>query len=133
MELHLYLQQTSWLATHSKLGSKITAYSPLGNMNPTYGRSKTVPPLINNVLFVKIAEKRGCTAAQVALKWGIGRGTSVIPKSNHEVYIEQNLGPLKCELMEEDVREIERMVEVKRFSDPSEGWVVKLFEGLEDA
>ncbi|KAG0649097.1 putative oxidoreductase [Hyphodiscus hymeniophilus] len=37
MEVHPYLQQTAWLATHQALGIAVTAYSPLGNANPIYG------------------------------------------------------------------------------------------------
>jgi alcohol dehydrogenase (NADP+) len=65
----------------------MTAYLPLGNINPIYResskRDKSADPLLllENKVMEKIAEKRGCTPAQVALAWGISRGTSVIPKS----------------------------------------------------
>ena len=137
MELHPYLQQTAWVTTHQALGIAVTAYSPLGNSNPTYGDGGKdgPPPLLKNDLFVRIAERRNCTSAQVALAWGVGRGSSVIPKSSHEEYIVQNFEALECGLKAEDLAEIKLMEKdyVKRFSNPSESWGVKLFEGLEDA
>lgn len=154
MELHPYLQQDSWLATHRALGISVTAYSPLGNSNPTYhhsstspsifsrfcdllfGESKKSPPLLlENETIKRIAERRNCTPAQVALAWGIGRGTSVIPKSSHEEWIKENYGSLGCVLEVGDLVELKRVgVErLTRFNDPSVGWGVRLFEGLDGA
>ena len=87
MELHPYLQQSSWIKLHEKLGISVTAYSPLAGSNPTYDRDHgegAPPPLLKNDVMEKVAKKRNCTIAQVALAWGMERGTSVIPKSNHE-------------------------------------------------
>ena len=135
MELHPYLQQTGWITAHKALGIAVTAYSPLGNSNPTYKDKSTPPPLLKNDLMVRIAERRNCTPAQVSLAWGMGRGTSVIPKSSHVEYIEQNFGAVDCELRADDLAEIKLMEKdyVKRFSNPSKYWGIKLFEGLEDA
>jgi diketogulonate reductase-like aldo/keto reductase len=104
MELHPYLQQAEWVDFHQKHGIHVTAYSPLGNMNPIYRKSskrdKSADPplLLENKVMEKIAEERGCTPAQVALAWGISRGTSVIPKSSHPEYIRENYGSLECRL-----------------------------------
>jgi diketogulonate reductase-like aldo/keto reductase len=137
MELHPYLQQSAWLTAHQALGISVTAYSPLANSNPIYDSSPraTPPPLLQNDLVGRIAEKRNCTPAQVALSWGIGRGTSVIPKSSHVEHIRENFAASACELKAEDLAEIKLMERdyVKRFSNPSENWGVTLFEGLEDA
>ncbi|KUJ10149.1 Aldo/keto reductase [Mollisia scopiformis] len=155
MEMHPYLQQTSWLATHQALGISVTAYSPLGNSNPTYdpsstcsktsllsflsslftGDKQTPPPLLKNPTIQAIADRRKCTTAQVALSWGMGRGTSVIPKSKHEKWIVENYESLKCELGVVDLVELKKVgVDwTTRYNNPSKGWGVKLFEGLEDA
>ena len=81
----------------------------------------------------EIAEKRGCTTAQVSLAWGISRGTSVIPKSAHAGRIKENFGTGECGLEYED---FEKMAEVgrkylTRFNNPSKGWGLDLYEGLE--
>ena len=142
MELHPYLPQTKWILAHKAHGIAVTAYSPLGNMNPTYGdrsrRSTTTqskaPPLLENETIKEIAKKRDCTPAQVVLAWGINRGTSVIPKSSHEEHIEDNLGATKCGLAATDFADIDQLgKEPTRFNNPSEGWGVHLFDGLDDA
>jgi alcohol dehydrogenase (NADP+) len=134
MELHPYLQQSAWVATHKALGISLTAYSPLGNTNPTYdSKHKTIPALLKNEVLQKIAEERNCTTAQVALKWGMGRGVSVIPKSSHKEWISENLAAGECVLGHGDLTRL-RFVGRKwlgRFNNPSKGWGVGLFEGLD--
>ncbi|KAK0276523.1 hypothetical protein LTR35_010386 [Friedmanniomyces endolithicus] len=133
MELHPYLQQSEWLAFHEEHGIKVTAYSPLAGSNPTYGSyPEGLEPLLNNTVLREIGEKRGCTPAQVALAWGMGRGTSVIPKSQHKERIEEDFGSLECGLEEGDVEMVDGLGVVKhRFNNPSEDWKVELYEGLE--
>lgn len=136
-ELHPYLQQVEWVYWHVEHNIMVTAYSPLAGTNPTYhshGSDEKEPPwLLTNPTILQIAEKRGCTSAQVALAWGIGRGTSVIPKSARAEHIAEDFDTLKCELQEEDFRAIEALGRryVKRYNNPSQGWGVNLFDGLE--
>ena len=141
MELHPYLPQTKWILAHKASGIAITAYSPLGNMNPTYGdrtrRSETTQskatPLLENAVIKKIALKRECTPAQVVLAWGISRGTSVIPKSKHENHIEDNIGATKCGLEAGDLADIDQLgKDPVRFNNPSKSCGVHLFDGLDD-
>jgi alcohol dehydrogenase (NADP+) len=147
MELHPYLVQQKWVKEHEKLGIAVTAYSPLGNMNPTYGNraqhTSTLPfssssdhhrLLIEEPVIKAIASKRNCTAVQVVLAWGMSRGVSVIPKSKHEKYIKENFGAKDCGLEKVDLTEIEGLgEEPKRFNNPGKGWGVRLFEGLDGA
>jgi len=135
MELHPYLPQSTWIATHKSLGISVTAYSPLGGTNPIYHPGKETPPLLKNDVLLEIAGKTHCTPAQVALAWGIKRGTSVIPKSAHEDHFVENLEALQCDLGIKDLAKIDLLAKkyLTRFSNPSKSWGVKLFEGLEDA
>lgn len=118
------------------------AYSPLGNMNPTYGdraqRAETTAskalPLLDNAVIKKIAVKRESTPAQVVLAWGITRGTSVILKSKNKNYIEDNFGATNCGLAAGDLADIDQLGEDPvRFNNPSKSWGVHLFDGLDDA
>lgn len=139
LELHPYLQQTEFIQWHKNNGIDVTAYSPLANLNPTYGspgESKDAPPsLLMNKDITEIAKDRGCTNAQVALAWGMDRGTSVIPKSQHADRIMENFAAARCKLEEEDYTTIKKLGKkyLKRFNNPSDGWGVPLYEGLEDA
>lgn len=138
-ELHPYLQQAEFVQWHEDNGIDVTAYSPLANLNPIYGspgESKDAPPsLLVSEDVTEIAKERGCTNAQVALAWGMGRGYSVIPKSQHADRIKENFGSANCKLEEEDYTTIAKLGKkyLKRFNNPSNGWGVPLYEGLEDA
>jgi diketogulonate reductase-like aldo/keto reductase len=138
MELHPYLQQSAWVSAHQALGISVTAYSPLANSNPVYDPSSREdrsipPPLLKNDVVIQIAENRNCTAAQVALAWGIGRGTSVIPKSSHAEYIREDYEALDCELGVTDFAKLKVLGTefLHRFNNPSRQWGVDFFEGLE--
>jgi alcohol dehydrogenase (NADP+) len=132
MEMHPYLPQADFVAAHEVLGIAITAYSPLGGYHP----GLDFPPnLLKNPVVLTISEETGCSPAQIVLKWGIQRGTSVIPKSAHENHILDNLGSLDCELGEGSLEMVDALKEkyLTRYTNPSEAWGVKLFDGLEDA
>jgi len=132
MELHPYLQQNEFIKYHAKHGIHVTAYSPLAGTNPTYDRGPT--PLLENKVINKIADKRSCTPAQVALIWGMSRGTSVIPKTSHLERATENLHSVECILKKKDLEKIDALGEEHhRYNNPSKGWGVDLYEGLEDS
>ncbi|KAL1301631.1 hypothetical protein AAFC00_005856 [Neodothiora populina] len=137
MELHPYLQQKAWIEFHEVHGIHVTAYSPLAGSNPIYnGEPAGGPPqLLRNEDFIKIGNKHDCTPAQVALAWGLSRGTSVIPKSAHPDRISENFDSPSCELDEEDYEVIADigMKLTHRYNNPSRNWGLKLYEGLEDS
>lgn len=132
-ETHAYLQQPDFIKWHKKHGIHVTAYSPLGGTNPTYDKGKLTPLLKNDVVD-KIAHKRGCTPAQVALAWGLSRSTSVIPKAQRKDHIAENFNATLCELHEKDLHKLEKVgMEHHRYNNPSASWKVDLYEGLEDS
>lgn len=135
MELHPYLQQTDYLEVHEKHGIHVTGYSPFAGSNPTYeGNRGETPDLLNNTVLQDIAEKRGCTVAQTALMWGMSRGTSVIPKSAHPEYIEENFHALECVLEKKDLEKIDKLHKYRhRYNNPSKKWKLDLYERLEDS
>jgi alcohol dehydrogenase (NADP+) len=135
MELHPYLQQKDWIEYHRMRGIHVTAYSPLGGTNPTYHRkAKDMPtPLLKNKAMIKLAEKHNTTTAGISLAWGMSRGTSIIPKSAHAERIEENLASKQIELDSDDQEVLAKLGRkfTFRFNNPSKGWKVKLYEGLE--
>ncbi|KAL8947684.1 MAG: hypothetical protein Q9222_006068 [Ikaeria aurantiellina] len=135
-EIHPYLPQSDWIKWHSDHGIAVTAYSPFANTNPTYTPEDDDPPLLlTNPVLLRIAARRRCTTAQVALVWGMSRGTIVIPKSSHADHIKENLGALECTLKSVDLDSIDYQSEtyLRRFNNPSKSYGVKLFQGLEDS
>ncbi|KAH7114489.1 NADP-dependent oxidoreductase domain-containing protein [Dendryphion nanum] len=118
MELHPWLQQTSFTDFHKQKGIHVTQYSPFGNQNEIYDGGKGIGKLMDDPTIAEIGKKHGKTGAQVALAWGIAKGHSVIPKSKTESRIKANLeGDFK--LPEEEVRKIDGIDKKLRFNDPS--------------
>jgi alcohol dehydrogenase (NADP+) len=131
METHPYLQQQSFIDWHKQQGIHVTAYSPFGNQNDTYDSGSKLDALIETPTIKKIAKKHGCNGADVALAWGINRGTSVVPKSVNEGRIKSNFECLKVKLDDEDMKEIATMDGPHRFNDPSDSWGYKFYADLD--
>ncbi|KAK9158883.1 hypothetical protein Scep_005457 [Stephania cephalantha] len=68
-------------------GVHLTGYSPLSSP----GTSWVTGNVLTHPVIIDISEKLGKTPAQVALRWGLQMGHSVLPKSTNETRIKQNL------------------------------------------
>jgi alcohol dehydrogenase (NADP+) len=103
VELHPYLQQPELVAFCRQNGIHVTAYAPLGaGMNDKTDK----PSILNNPVIREIAQKHRCTAAQVALAWGMARGTVVIPKSVKPHRIAENFAAQSVALNTHDMASI---------------------------
>ncbi|XP_022554785.1 NADPH-dependent aldo-keto reductase, chloroplastic-like isoform X5 [Brassica napus] len=72
-------------------GVHLSGYFPLGSPGTTWFKSDVLKnPILNTV-----AEKLGKSPAQVALRWGLQRGNSVLLKSTNEGRIRENLEQLQ--------------------------------------
>ncbi|KIW70197.1 hypothetical protein PV04_02489 [Phialophora macrospora] len=132
-ETHPYLQQLEFVDWHLRNNITVIAYSPLANMNPTYdNKYPDLPPILKDPFWTDLASKKNVTPAQAILAWGRQRGTTVIPKSVHEGRIIENLGSLNVSFTEEEMRLVMEQDKRTRFNNPSKGWGVELFEGLDD-
>jgi aryl-alcohol dehydrogenase-like predicted oxidoreductase len=60
----------------------------------------------------RIAQEKGCTAAQLALAWVLARGQDVvpIPGTKRRKYLEQNIDALSVQLTDEDLRRLDSIV-----------------------
>lgn len=119
-ERHPYLPQPELLAFCKENGILVTAYSPLG-----LGLSAS-PCLLTDETIVKIAEKHGCTPAQVLINWQVDSGCSVIPKTSSAKRVKENFA--RVPLDKEDMEMIEKIETRKRFGDPMDFWGYKLFD-----
>ena len=99
-ECHPYLDQSKLLPAVHRHGLVFIAYCPLGR-----GRLFTDPVL------AEIAETRGRTIAQVALRWAIQQGVAVIPGSSNPDRIAGNFNIFDFALSES---EMERISALKR-------------------
>ncbi|KAM0906474.1 hypothetical protein ACQ4PT_016731 [Festuca glaucescens] len=87
VECHPGWQQTKLHSFCQSTGVHLSAYSPLGSPGSTWSNGN----VLKEPVVISIAEKLGKTPAQVALRWNIQMGHSVLPKSVSEERIKQNL------------------------------------------
>lgn len=113
VELHPFFQQENALALMKEYGVHPEAWGPFAEGN--HG-------IFTHPVLTAIGEKCGKTAAQVALRWNVQRGVTVIPKSVHKERMEQNLNIWDFQLSDEDMAEIAKMdlghSEIVDHSDP---------------
>ncbi|KAG8078475.1 hypothetical protein GUJ93_ZPchr0007g3822 [Zizania palustris] len=87
VECHPGWQQTKLHSFCQSTGVHLTAYSPLGSP----GTSWMSGNVLKAPIIITIAEKLGKTPAQVALRWNLQMGHSMLPKSVSEERIKQNI------------------------------------------
>ncbi|XVE76429.1 hypothetical protein DITRI_Ditri12bG0172100 [Diplodiscus trichospermus] len=86
VECHPVWQQPKLHELCKSKGIHITGYSPLGSSGTRTVKTQVLKhPVLNMV-----AEKLGKSPAQVALRWGLQMGHSLLPKSINEVRIREN-------------------------------------------
>ncbi|CAI9780117.1 unnamed protein product [Fraxinus pennsylvanica] len=86
IECHPSWQQTKLREFCKSKGVHLSGYSPLGSPGTVWLKSD----VIKHPVIVTTAEKLGKTPAQVAIRWGLQMGHSVLPKSTHESRIKEN-------------------------------------------
>jgi D-xylose reductase len=67
-----------------------------------------------------IARRHGRTAAQIALRWGVQRGTAVIPKTAQPARLAENLKLFDFALSADEMAVIDGLDRRRRFNDPGE-------------
>nr|DAD28320.1 TPA_asm: hypothetical protein HUJ06_029788 [Nelumbo nucifera] len=86
VECHPVWQQLALHNLCKSTGVHLSAYSPLGSPG-----SWIKGEILKDPTLIEIAEKLNKSPAQVALRWGIQSGHSVLPKSVNESRIKENL------------------------------------------
>lgn len=74
-------------------------------------------PMLKTSSVEVVAERLQKTSAQVILKWGLQRGTSVLPRSLHPDRIKSNFDILSWSLLEEDWNELNTIAPQLRLLD----------------
>lgn len=83
-------------------GIHITAYSPLGANNTKWGDNR----IFTSELLQEIAQAKGKTVAQVALRWVHEQGVSLVVKSFRKQKMEENLQIFDWSLTKEELDKI---------------------------
>jgi D-xylose reductase len=66
------------------------------------------------------AARHGKTPAQVLLRWGLERGTAVVPKTSRVERLRENLALFDFELSGDEMAAISALNRNRRFNDPGE-------------
>jgi D-xylose reductase len=119
VEMHPLLAQEKLLRFCREAGIAVTAFSPLGA--PSYvplGMATAADSLLVHPVVTRIAVAAGRTPAQVLLRWGVQRGTAVIPKTSRPERLAENLAVSDFTLSAADMAAISGLDAGRRFNDP---------------
>ena len=121
VELHPYLTQERLLRFCRDSGIAVTAFSPLGALSYVpLGMAEASDSVMEERAVAAAAKAHNRTPAQVLLRWGIQRGTSVIPKTSRYERLEENLQSTDFQLSENEMDAISSMNRNRRFNDPGD-------------
>lgn len=121
VELHPYLTQQKLLRYCAEEQIAVTGFSPLGaNSYFQLGMAQTEEAVISRAEVEAIAGRHGKTPAQVVLRWGVQRGTAVIPKTSRVERLQENLALFDFELSAEEMKQIDALNIHRRFNDPGD-------------
>lgn len=119
VESHPFLVQSKLLRFCQQEQIAFTAFSPLGAASYySLGMASLSESLLDNPVVQCIGLEKGKSAAQVLLRWGIQRGTSVIPKTLNPERMAENLNLFDFELSPSDMDAISGLDRGRRFNDP---------------
>ncbi|MFY7877197.1 MAG: aldo/keto reductase [Pirellula sp.] len=119
VESHPYLVQPKLLRYCQEQSIAYTAFSPLGA--PSYipiGMATDEDSVLSHPLLMGMAERYQKSTAQIALRWGVQRGTAVVPKTCQSHRLRENLDIADFSLSQADMDSISQLDKNQRFNDP---------------
>jgi len=119
VETHPYLTQEKLLRYCNQEKITYTAFSPLGAQSYfSLGMADPSEAVMANDAVKAIATETGKTIAQVLLRWGVQRGTAVIPKTSSKPRMIENIDVFNFELSDNQMAAISALDQGRRFNDP---------------
>ena len=119
IESHPYLTQEPLLRTAQAYNIAVTAFSPLGSLSyVAIDMASASDTVLTQPVVLAAAERTGATPAQVVLRWGIQRGTAVIPKTSNPQRLVENLTLSEFNLSDDEMAGISALNQNRRFNDP---------------
>jgi D-xylose reductase len=121
VEMHPHLTQEKLLRFCREQQIAVTAFSPFGSVSyVSLGMARDEDSLLQHPAVLKIAESHGRSAAQVLLRWGIQRGTAVIPKTSSRSRLAENLSVTDFSLRDDEMGAISGLNRNRRYNDPGD-------------
>ena len=119
VELHPYLAQEKLLRFCHEENVVVTAFSPLGA--PSYlelGMADKTESAMEEPAVKEVAARHGKSNAQILLRWGVQRGTCVVPKTTRVERLRENIEIFDFELSDDEMSAITALDRNRRFNDP---------------
>ena len=119
IESHPFLTQEKLIRLASDFGVAVTAFSPLGALSyVSIDMATDADTVLTASAVTAAAERVGRTPAQVVLRWGVQRGTAIIPKTTRVERLKENLALFDFELSDDEMAAISALNQNRRFNDP---------------
>ena len=119
VELHPYLTQPKLVRFCEEEGIAVTGFSPLGALSYlSLGMAAPADSVLEQPAVRTAAQRHGKTPAQVVLRWGVQRGTALVPKTSRRERLIENLQVFDFELSADEVQAISALDCNRRFNDP---------------
>ncbi len=121
IESHPYLTQEKLIRLCQLNDISVTAFSPLGALSYLeLDMAAKEESVLEQPSVVNAAKRLNRTPAQVVLRWGIQRGTAIIPKTSKESRMIENASLFDFELNAEEMSQISALNRNRRFNDPGD-------------
>jgi D-xylose reductase len=119
VESHPYLVQDKLLRFCQDNQIAYTAFSPLGALSYHELEMADRGDSLLEVPEIKaLATAHGKTPAQVLLRWGVQRGTAVVPKTSRRDRLAENINIFDFELSAKQMETINSFDQNRRYNDP---------------
>ncbi len=119
IELHPYLVQAKLLRFCQEAGITVTGFSPLGALSyVSLGMATKADSVLEQPAIQAAAAAHQRTPAQIALRWGVQRGTAVIPMTSRVERLAENLQVCDFTLTDAEMLAIAGLDRHQRYNDP---------------
>jgi D-xylose reductase len=119
IELHPHLTQDKLVRYCQEADIAVTGFSPLGaGSYLELGAAAANESVLREPTVIGIAARHDKSAAQVVLRWGVQRGTAIVPKSKNRNRLRENLALFDFELSDGEMKAISALNCNRRFNDP---------------
>lgn len=121
IEHHPYYVQDELVKFCEEQKIAVTGYSSFGPMSYLELDQKLAhgtPTLLEHPVIKKVADAQSKTPSQILLRWATQRGIAVIPKSNNQGRLQQNLECCDFDLTEAQMSEITGLDKDLKFNSP---------------
>lgn len=119
IESHPYLTQEPLLKLCQMNDIGVTAFSPLGALSYLeLDMAEQQESVLEQPAVINAATRLGKTPAQIVLRWGVQRGTAIIPKTTKQQRMIENADIFDFALNDDEMQAISDLNSNRRFNDP---------------